>query len=773
MRAIRQTNSISNVLIRLGSGYLFLVAQCVILGGGCAPVPTDTDSDGVADGADNCINVSNADQADSDGDGIGDACESDGSSNGNGDSNGTSNGGSSNQTDTIANLAGWWVTQRTDASSQTNWGNAMAMETTQGSGHMNFSVTEDDGTMYALHITSASGSALTGYWYQASGTYPSQTNFQGTESSDHNTVTGSATTSAGTENIVLYRATVPDEAVTGVWTRSGDQATTIVAYHGILDDGTSGISGQVLVSVLDAAGDWPAAGQTDLMLAGAYNDTAGYQGQFFANGTKLHIRNTLGGGAVFDRATSQSSLTGRWVGGDRRYRGNTPQRSVRVVVGCNNTAYVHERQDGSTAIVRWLRAPLASGQYTDSTAGWTGKPSADANRIIGEWDGYDNWYNSMDRTIVPPADLSGTWSSISLDWNHHTLLGDIIRDYGSAVITHTGNTLQIVDTYPGGATYQVDATWQNDHWEGVWYDTADPSATSPWQGELVAGGWYLHGSWVDGEYSFSALPAPDTSGIPSNENVIFSAEPYEDKAIMVRDTVDGAALNVFRNQERITSLVYGLSAGEVEVEVDARMRPVKIVGLGETVDIVWNSSSTSITFTITRDSDGATTTATTAIDLSDTALLALVTASEIATGRDLSNLRTWIQNNPGYVQALATGQKTGSFLKAASTQGKQIAQQGIDTSDLAAFFNLAAGAATALGAVAAAINTIPAGAVLFGSVTAGALTGGLVFAAAIAGGVVVGLIAAFLIFNLIGLFSDTCCDPCTLACFFNCCQDDL
>jgi hypothetical protein len=45
------------------------------VGDACETAPADTDDDGVIDSQDNCPTVSNQDQLDSDGDGVGDACE--------------------------------------------------------------------------------------------------------------------------------------------------------------------------------------------------------------------------------------------------------------------------------------------------------------------------------------------------------------------------------------------------------------------------------------------------------------------------------------------------------------------------------------------------------------------------------------------------------------------------------------------------------------------------------------------------------------------------
>ena len=56
---------------------MLLLTLLVACGGGSSndPAPADTDSDGVADTTDNCVEVANADQTDTDANGQGDACD--------------------------------------------------------------------------------------------------------------------------------------------------------------------------------------------------------------------------------------------------------------------------------------------------------------------------------------------------------------------------------------------------------------------------------------------------------------------------------------------------------------------------------------------------------------------------------------------------------------------------------------------------------------------------------------------------------------------------
>ncbi len=56
---------------------LFLTLGVLALIAASCPAGSDTDSDGIVDGDDNCASVDSPNQIDSDNDGIGDACDDD------------------------------------------------------------------------------------------------------------------------------------------------------------------------------------------------------------------------------------------------------------------------------------------------------------------------------------------------------------------------------------------------------------------------------------------------------------------------------------------------------------------------------------------------------------------------------------------------------------------------------------------------------------------------------------------------------------------------
>jgi hypothetical protein len=764
MQTLFSSRTTSHRLLRITSLYLFLVSQCVILGTGCEPTSSDADNDGVTDLLDNCPAAANPSQVDSDGDGIGDACDSD-SAPGDSDQPAPSTTG-------LASLAGWWVVQTTDDSGSSLWGNARVDPPVGDSDRAFANMYTDDGQQPVLIMREKADGSFIGYWaasYLDSVTAGDQVNWNGSVDTEGTTLNGTVTQTGASRNTTFYRASEPDAAMTGVWTRDSDANPAIVAYAG--DAG-------LLISLLDGSNNWYWENQFDASVtpgATLISGTAGwdsFQGLLFAEGQRLHLR-TEGAsttGTLLSRSSSQSTLNGRWVGGDRHYRGNMPIRDVRIVVEYDNTLYVHQAADQlNSTMVREFVAPLSGDEYVDSTEGWSASLSADSSRLVGEWVGYDGWYNSMEKTQTPyDGELAGTWSSISIDYLHHDATGSVIRTFGQATIIHSGDRLQITDADDQGNSYHVDATWTGDHFAGTWWSADSPNTTYAWRGELLDNGYYLHGTWDNGEYSFSRLPVGSGSDLTaaSGPSVSIVADPYSDLALTYENPATSEAISFFRSQGPISEIVMVNASGSVSATVDEHGRLTSIAGFDETITMVWANDASTVEVTVT-ESNGMTTTETAAIDFSDSGLLAAAASYEAATGADLTNLRDWLAANPGRVEAVLTGQEappalTFEYTAAASASASRTAKSAAQANNPPGYDKYKKSADDAMkiyGWTAVAIGAGVA-AVKFGMASTAAFVG--LAAVAIIPAFVAGLLLAIWITEYL------VCDPCTLACFWNC-----
>lgn len=674
----------------------------------------------------------------------------------------TNGPGGGNQGTSVQGLSAQWAVERGTGGAAV-WGHASTTNITSDATEIGLSIEMDDGSAPYLTIRRNADGSLAGYWRTSFMDMPASAdavNWTATESADHNTLAGTWASEAGAVAVNLYRAHVPDSALTGVWTRASDAATVIAAC-----DGQS-----LLLSVLDAGGDWLAAGQFDASVTGSERLTGtGLVGLVFANGTRMHIQ--LEGppqeGMLLQKAATQSEVNGRWVIGDRRYRGDTVQRGISVVVVHNGTLYTHDNWDYPQALTRSVRAPLSGSAYAGSAAGgnWSGRLSPNGLRIVGAWDGYQNWYNSLDRAIRPNKDeLTGTWHSVSLDWAHHDATGAILRDYGMAQIVQTGDTLTVTDTYPGGAVYQVSASWRGDHYEGTWWNTASPGDTYPWRGEFLANGFYLHGTWTSGEYSFSRFPMGSSNSVDTaaQQGGAFVADPYEDTALVLHEASTGTRLTMMREQGQIAQLVYASSQGEVVVDVDARARPTRIEGLNETLTFTWAPDGLTANVTLTKN--GTTTTVPVVVDMSDAALLAAAVAYEAQEQVNLTPLKTWLAANPGVVQAITSGATAPPDLllppirsgtpNSKATLATLSQSAGSPYENASVFLDRVLKVATFATLGTAALKF----AVKMASVKLVIVFGAL-------GGMA---IAAGLVFLTLALLQFIICKPCTLSCFWNC-----
>ncbi|MGB9624034.1 MAG: hypothetical protein ACPMAQ_04165, partial [Phycisphaerae bacterium] len=209
MSDLLTAKTIPNDWGRCWSAFILIVAQCVVLSGGaCGP--------GVPESA----APSDAQPA---------APSDDQSGGQTGGQPGGQDGGQAAgqaQVASVENLTGGWVVERAAAGTPV-WGQASAYVTSAAANQVTFSVTMEDGTSPFLILRRNSNGALVGYWQTSITDFPNppdQVNWTGSESADHNTLTGTWVADTGATTITLYRALTPDHTCTGVWTRSADGA---------------------------------------------------------------------------------------------------------------------------------------------------------------------------------------------------------------------------------------------------------------------------------------------------------------------------------------------------------------------------------------------------------------------------------------------------------------------------------------------------------------------------------------------------------------------
>lgn len=674
----------------------------------------------------------------------------------------------------LGGLIGWWVVENVDTTGRSVWGQAQGWGTLEDDEIVNltFEIWLDDSTQtHNLDVTDYNSTSFTlESWY---GDLDCDAGCTGEESDDRNTLTVELNNG---DTLSFFRATEIDYSHTGVWERDSDGNRDavwetegddlVVAY----DEATESI----VMSAPDATGDvdvdrhflgwrmqssvYEAEEGIELRLTGDIGwgaTSMTFDALLFDDGTRIHIR-VFGSGqsssVLAERLAEvdQSELNGRWVFGARPGPGRVVQRGVAVLVANGDDLYVNYLTETATTLEPLYHATTSDGElYVDDDELWSGRVTADGRRIVGEHTDEQGSYESLDRTIQPEdGSLSGAVTSISLDW-FSSGISDPVPIYGEGTITYEGGDLSITDTSELG-TYVVEATWMGDHFEGSWALEAAPDDTSPWRGELLGNGWYLHGTWEDGEYSFSllTLASGDSLGEVPDEQTAFIADPYDDTAATVSVDSEGIAASLLHNQGVVTGLSVASATDSLMMEVDERLRLTTVQTLSETITFTWADDATSVQ--ISHDDGTTVTDETIAVDLSDTAMLATITQLELDTGRDLSEWQDWIEANPGLVLRVFSGEDEAptlgdDFDLFQDPSEKDLTPHQKKVKDIV-FLVLAGAAVVVSGAMVIAATPVTLG-----------LVAGYFMA-----------VATFAI--LLGFFmlEYGICPDCTLACFWNC-----
>jgi len=724
----------------------------------------DTDGDGIGDEDDNCPSVHNENQLDANSNNVGDACEGL-----------LANG--------VKNLARWWVIQISMGDNNITWG--------EGPATLN-----NDDVSVAINLILDDGTSA-------------QITFVRT---DHGLLRGTSTIGEEEENIIdirndvlrnrlygaiggkeisMYPAQAFEQGDVGVYEREKDGVQFILAT----DLGFSG--NRVLLSALAPDGTWPEDGRYNLENNPDIVRVEGWEGTAtrFSEGNMVYLCSNDSNYQfdhcdVLNRLSTQSVLNGAWLATDN-YMYNWPgthspvtEWLLAVIVDHDNTLYVHERNEGlygnaDSGLDRALRASRDStGIYRDTDHGgysswydWVGYINEDKARIVGRWD-YPNggafwsYHHSFTRTIEPPSDyLTGDASSLSINWMDFAFGLEAV--VGNAQMVQDGTHLSIIDHSIDGGVYQVDAEWTGYQYEGHWWLIENPEVGGFWRGQLLCHGMVLHGTWDHGEYSFWLAPISDNStgemiGVQENTMTVSPDPNLPDMIIGKR--IDGGSVTIHRDLDQITGLTLITADNKTyRIHLDDRMRPVRIEDSANAIETIIRYSEDSSSATVTVDDNGFTTQETEVLDLSDSQILADLSAMEQQTGEDFSGVRNYILDNPGWFGSLARGQIDApnaflppietSFLRSNMKNGDEDYLTNRTSIFLQVLVAVATWFATTGGMYSVAITSKIA------------LTAMSAFCAL----TILTFVGAFaFMFVLIMTLEGNVCDPCRLDCFWNC-----
>ncbi len=116
---------------------------------------------------------------------------------------------------------------------------------------------------------------------------------------------------------------------------------------------------------------------------------------------------------------------------------------------------------------------------------------------------------------------------------------------------------------------------------------------------------------------------------------------------------DGDGLGDTCSGVRAEGFAFSSPDGNLEVLVDERLRPTLSVGPGQAIALLWSDDASRVNISLSND--GTLVLPPLPVDFSDQALLEAIDAEEAEIGDDVTELRDFIRDQPGFVESLARG----------------------------------------------------------------------------------------------------------------------